>query len=216
VTLTAVTMTGSSFNGWTGCAIADGNRCTITMDAARSVTATFSLIPAPLADFTASPVAGFAPFLASFSDMSGNTPTSWLWEFGDGSTSTEQNPAHVYKQVQVFAVKLTVTNGGGSATTTKSGYITVNSCATLKVRIGSAYYDSLQTAYTSASGVSASAIEAQALDFSGNLTMDDPNKVILLRGGQSCDYSTIVGHTEIQGLLTISKGSVTIQNFVIR
>jgi PKD repeat protein len=31
-----------------------------------------------------------------FTDTSTNTPTSWLWNFGDGNTTTEQNPAHPY------------------------------------------------------------------------------------------------------------------------
>ncbi|MCC8426151.1 PKD domain-containing protein [Mucilaginibacter sp. UR6-11] len=51
-----------------------------------------------------------------FSDLSvavGSTVTSWLWDFGDGQTSTKQNPSHVYANAGDFTVKLTVTNQAG-------------------------------------------------------------------------------------------------------
>ncbi len=45
-----------------------------------------------------------------FTDMSGNNPTAWFWEFGDGSTSTAQNPAHVYGAHGAYQVCLTTYN----------------------------------------------------------------------------------------------------------
>jgi PKD repeat protein len=51
-------------------------------------------------------------------DPNGHTITAWLWEFGDGTTSTEQNPHHVYTLFGSYIVTLTVWNDvGGSATT---------------------------------------------------------------------------------------------------
>ena len=49
---------------------------------------------APTASFTASGRVGIAPLAIRFTDTSKNYPTSWLWDFGDGNTSTEQNPTH--------------------------------------------------------------------------------------------------------------------------
>ncbi|MBC34578.1 MAG: hypothetical protein CL663_02450 [Bacteroidetes bacterium] len=60
-----------------------------------------------------------------FTDQSTNTPTSWLWDFGDGSNSTEQNPAHAYSTKGEYTVSLTSTNQYGSNTITKTKYITV-------------------------------------------------------------------------------------------
>ncbi len=40
---------------------------------------------------------------------------TFLWEFGDGETSTEQNPVHLYKEGGIYDVKLTVNGEGGSA-----------------------------------------------------------------------------------------------------
>lgn len=46
----------------------------------------------------------------AFSDLSLNQPTGWLWDFGDGSQSTDQNPVHIYSQAGIYEVKLITTN----------------------------------------------------------------------------------------------------------
>lgn len=51
--------------------------------------------------------------------------TSWMWNFGDGTTSTVQNPTKVYNSPGNYTVSLTVGNGVTTATETKTGYITV-------------------------------------------------------------------------------------------
>ena len=61
----------------------------------------------------------------SFTDSSTNTPTSWSWTFGDGGSSTAQNPSHTYTAGGTYTVSLTATNAGGSDGETKTGYITV-------------------------------------------------------------------------------------------
>lgn len=61
----------------------------------------------------------------TFTDHSTRTPTAWLWDFGDGTGSTLQNPVHSYTSTGVFNVTLTVTNACGSTTLKKWGYITV-------------------------------------------------------------------------------------------
>ncbi|MFA5212926.1 MAG: PKD domain-containing protein, partial [Methanoregula sp.] len=81
---------------------------------------------APVASFTASPTTGTAPLAVTFTDASANTPTSWLWDFGDGSTATTQNATHTYTTFGTYTVNLTVTNAAGSNTTTKTGYISVS------------------------------------------------------------------------------------------
>lgn len=58
------------------------------------------------------------PFTATFTDTSDANPTKWLWDFGDGSTSTEQNPTHTYKAAGTYDVTLTVWNDLGSDTIT--------------------------------------------------------------------------------------------------
>jgi len=81
---------------------------------------------APVANFSGNPTEGTAPLTVQFTDLSTNTPTSWSWDFGDGTTSTEQNPEHIYTEVGTYTVSLTSTNEGGSDTEEKEDYITVS------------------------------------------------------------------------------------------
>ncbi len=80
-----------------------------------------------LADFVASPTQGISPLSVQFTDQSQGQITSWLWDFGDGTSSNLQNPVHVYNpQIDPkFTVSLTVTGLKGSDAVTKVDYITV-------------------------------------------------------------------------------------------
>lgn len=76
----------------------------------------------------APPVADFAWFAGrpeigtaiQFQDESSLKPTAWLWEFGDGSTSSVQNPSHAFLFSGTFPVTLTASNAFGSDTVTRS------------------------------------------------------------------------------------------------
>ncbi|WP_230670147.1 PKD domain-containing protein [Methanosarcina barkeri] len=81
----------------------------------------------PVAAFTADVTAGTAPLTVNFTDQSTGTPTSWIWEFGDGANSTEQKPSHTYNEAGNYTVNLTVKNSIGSNSTVKTNYITVSS-----------------------------------------------------------------------------------------
>jgi PKD repeat protein len=77
----------------------------------------------PTADFSASPTSGGAPLDVTFSDQSSGDPTGWSWDFGDGASSTAQNPLHTYSSPGSYTVSLTVTNPGGSDTATKPDHV---------------------------------------------------------------------------------------------
>ncbi len=78
---------------------------------------------APEPDFTSDNTYGPAPLTVNFTDMSDGIVDTWLWEFGDGSTSTEQNPQHIFTDEDYFDVSLTVSGPGGSETITKEDFI---------------------------------------------------------------------------------------------
>lgn len=86
--------------------------------------------PAPVsASFTVSPgngIAGTTTF--QFSDGSTGPITSWLWQFGDGSTSQQQNPTHMYQSAGTYTVSLGVAGNSGQQSAT-SRNVTVSAPA---------------------------------------------------------------------------------------
>jgi len=63
----------------------------------------------------------------AFTDLSSGNPTSWLWNFGDGGTSTIQNPTHTYTSNGIYLVTLTITNALNQCTSTFVNYLSVDS-----------------------------------------------------------------------------------------
>ena len=78
-----------------------------------------------LARFSGTPTAGLVPLTVVFTDTSGGDPTSWAWDFGDGNTSSLQNPTHTYTGAGSYTVALTASKTGFSDTETKLDYIVV-------------------------------------------------------------------------------------------
>ena len=77
------------------------------------------------AGFTANPTSGMRPLTVAFSDASSGEVTGWSWNFGDGTTSTEQNPSHIYSRPGAYTVTLSVAGPGGEDTATRTDYIKV-------------------------------------------------------------------------------------------
>jgi PKD repeat protein len=75
---------------------------------------------APQAQFTATPDGGVAPLRVQFQNTSTGDVTSYLWDFGDRQTSTEQSPTHTYTAPGQYTVTLTVTGPGGTSTATQT------------------------------------------------------------------------------------------------
>jgi PKD repeat protein len=129
-----VTFTGAAGNPWVDNA---GGEMTVVLIATRtdtSETGTFDFVistGAPVADFSASPTTDFVQATIAFTDTSPGSPTSWNWEFGDGETSTDQNPSHTYTIARKYTVNLTTTYATyGPDTKTLWNYITILNSAT--------------------------------------------------------------------------------------
>ncbi|MBN4052270.1 MAG: hypothetical protein COC01_04550 [Bacteroidetes bacterium] len=109
--------------------------------------------------------------LTYFYDFSENYATTWLWDFGDGNSSTDQHPVHYYESDNNYMVKLTASNGFGNDTITTS--ITINKsavdCDTLK------------------------------LPYSGRITTNKCSGVLTDDGGSKDYASTTDGMVTIQG-----------------
>ncbi|QSZ68036.1 PKD domain-containing protein [Methanofollis aquaemaris] len=66
--------------------------------------------PGPAAEFEADMTEGEAPLDVTFTDLSTGNVTAWEWDFGDGTNSTEQDPAHTFEEAGLYTVSLTVTD----------------------------------------------------------------------------------------------------------
>lgn len=78
------------------------------------------------ADFTADIIKGPAPLTVQFTDTSSvPAPTAWQWDFGDGLTSGQQDPAHTYERDGAYDVRLRVTGATGVHVAGKPAFVHV-------------------------------------------------------------------------------------------
>ncbi|MFI5053780.1 MAG: PKD domain-containing protein [Acidimicrobiia bacterium] len=108
--------------------------CALTCHGHTHVATSATYKTAPGTGFTASPTSGSAGaggLAVQFTDASlyvSSATATWAWDFGDGTTSTDQSPFHVYTIPAAYTVSLTVkrTADGLSTTMTRTAYITVS------------------------------------------------------------------------------------------
>ncbi len=87
-------------------------------------TGSVAIAQSPVADFTSDITSGCFPITVNFEDLSSNSPTSWAWNFGNGNTSTFENPSAVYSFAGDYTVTLIACNGSGCDTIINTQYIT--------------------------------------------------------------------------------------------
>lgn len=145
--------------------------------------------PTPV--FTGSPTTT-CDGLVCFTDQSLNIPTGWLWNFGDGNTSFQQNPCHTYTADGVYTVTLTATNANGGNVDSIVNYITVNTAG----QVAAASCSPATSAYCCGYGI-------YQVDFNtiSNMTIDG------VEGYQdfSCSQSTTITEGNSYGL-TVTTG----------
>ena len=85
-----------------------------------STTATVFVENSPTVAFNSINIAGCAPLCSQFSDLStvvSGTISNWNWSFGDGYSSTSQNPSHCFDNSGLYDISLTVTSSNGCSKT---------------------------------------------------------------------------------------------------
>jgi PKD repeat protein len=82
---------------------------------------------APEASFSFSPSSPAPHQGVQFTDTSTGNPTSWSWDFGDGGTSTAQNPSHTFTDESAYPVTLSVSNAYGTDTVSRSVSVSMSS-----------------------------------------------------------------------------------------
>lgn len=138
----------------------------------------------PSSSFSVSSSTGTAPFSVTFTDTSNagtSAITSWEWDFGDGTTSTDQNPVHEYVGVGNYDVSLTVTTNVGSDTEARSSAVTVDPSPTF---------------------IEPEAIATFADPYEGDiLAAENQVLAILEEGLTQADFDTILASAEANGAL---------------
>ena len=100
----------------------------------------------PTALFKGEPTSGKKDLRVEFSNSSLRYNTS-VWDFGDGNTSTDENPVHTYTTAGNFDVTLSVVGEGGSDTNVLSGYITVDDIQTPAIVLNPKYIETTSGSY---------------------------------------------------------------------
>lgn len=100
--------------------VTDANGCS------DSTTITISVDPVPVPLFTADTVSGCAPLCVNFSDASTGPVSYWNWDFGDGNTSSSQDPSYCYTDPGNYTVTLNAVTGAGcTGTIVMNNFISV-------------------------------------------------------------------------------------------
>lgn len=170
------------------------------------IRAGYVLVSGPKADFYGEPVSGSAPLTVSFHDTSSGKPERWLWQFGDGSTSTEQNPVHTYYLNGTYTVSLVSDTPEGESKMVKNDYVTVSQPSTITVPDD---HSLIQEAINTASP--GSTILVRYGYYPEQLTISKP---VTLQGLESDDDQKPIIDSQFTGTpVSITAAGVTLDNF---
>ncbi|GEM_PF-1749403 len=165
----------------------------------RNTTYTFIVTDSqPTANPSANPTFGVAPLSVNFTGLvvGGDAPLSYLWDFKDGTNSTQQNPQHTFTTPRVYNVSFTVTDFDGDSST-GNVLITVNDFS------------------VSASPQSGSVVQARSVNTTVTVTLlgGVSEKVNLSQigcpSGATCTFNPSSGNPTYSSTLTISTSGLT-------
>jgi hypothetical protein len=108
----------------------------------------------PTVEMSGNPTSGYAPLTVKF-DATTTCANTIVWSFGDGGTSSEESPTHIYQNVGTYTATVTVTNSGMSGTETASDSMTITVGEKPFVRISSVTVDTNPACVGETVGVSA-------------------------------------------------------------
>ncbi len=161
----------------------------------------------PTADFSFTTTDLTADFTDQSTDSDGSV-VAWEWDFGDGATSTEQNPSHTYSTGGAYTVSLTVTDDdGASGSTSQDVSVSDGSSGSITLTATGYKVQGLQKADLEWSGATGTSVEIYrdgvlitTTDNDGLYT-DNINN----RGGGSYDYQVCeVGGSPCSNTATVS------------
>ncbi len=163
----------------------------------------FLLISSPAlsqisADFSASIVKGCTPLVVQFNDNSTGAITEWFWDFGNGTTSSLQNPTVTYTTAGQFTVRLIIRNDSLEAFEEKAGYITVNATPNVafSTLAGARGCVPIQTTFKDNSNLHGDAAKSWLWDFGDSSTSNQQNPVHTYNSEGTFNVSLTVESTQ--------------------
>ncbi|QOX80502.1 DUF1566 domain-containing protein [Trichlorobacter lovleyi] len=207
VTLTATPNAGSLFVGWSGACTGSGT-CSVTVDAAKTVTATFD----QAAKLTVG-IFGKGTVTSNPSGISCSTGTCFAYFPKNSSVVLYHTEAYGY----TFSAWTSICPGTGDCTVNLTGnlYIPATFAAQDNVRrnLLTTPYGTLTTAYEAA--VTSDVLKAKTMTFLESLSLGRDISVVL-QGGYDPAFGTPSDFTSVEGGLTIAAGSVTLDRIIIK
>lgn len=161
----------------------------------------------PTADFTTGAVCDGSP--VSFTDLSTistGTITDWLWDFGDGQTSSTQNPTHTYSTANTYNVTLTITSNSGCVAMVTNP-VTVNPNPVADFSFNNSCVN-VAVNFTDASTISSGSIQSWQWDFGNSTTSNQQNPSKTYSAANTYTVSLTV--TSDQGCTASTTETVTI------
>ena len=131
------------------------------------------------ADFSVANTKGCTPFTVQFKDISTGSPISWFWDFGDGQTSSLQNPTITYTKTGSFSVRLIVKTATEQDYEEKDNYIIVSATpdVSFAVTAGDSGCVNLQSSFQDNSDVHGVPVKSWLWDFGdgGTSALQNPS-----------------------------------------
>ncbi len=213
--ITATAAAGSVFTGWSGCDNVDGNNCSVTIDSARSVTATFAPCP-----YTLTPSSQSVNASGGSGSVSINTPSSCPWTAsgnlswftitsGNSGTGNGMLSYSVSANTGTNERTGSITIAGQIFSMTQAGEVSGNI-----IEVGSAgTFPTIQSGYSNAGN--GGTIQVQA-GLYGENDIFSSNLSVSLTGGYDSTFSINGLYSSISGTLIIRNGTVTVGNITIQ
>jgi PKD repeat protein len=165
----------------------------------------------PAASFTATPTTGNAPLSVAFTDTSTGSPTTFAWNFGDGTTSSTRSPSHTYTAAGQYTVTLTATNAGGSSTSAPTTIVVNAPAPTLRAAFTAtrSAADPLTVDFADASTGGTPTSWSWTFGDGGTATVQNPSHTYAAAGTYTVTLKVSDGTTTDSASQSVTVGSAT-------
>jgi len=133
--------------------------------------------PPPIAYFQSNIQSGLVPFEVQFASLSQNEIDSYLWDFGDGNTSTEENPVHIYEESGILSVSLAVSGPYGEDELIFENYITAYAPETVVASFEMSQQICIAPCTINFANTSIGTIDSYSWDFGDGGSSNDENPI---------------------------------------